>query len=511
MTTATTTALSVRRVLLGLSVAMGTALIAFHASVRPAGSDLHANPIRGGGGGGRGGGHGVVVPPPRGIHSATTQQSVTQRTKEDLHVNSPPVTRLPPQDPSSSSTPSGPEPARNGDNDASCKFRVRSVRDLQQCYPPHLVRKLPPGECDRVTDWSDVQRCLNTEPTIHLNAVNVPPNLPHYDISLIGERNSGTKFLIQELQQCFQSLAPGSRAGIRHSVHTSSSPSSNGGVNGDSPAPTVKIHRDFHRHKHFFQPLYSGDNYRHRIVIALFRDPVEWVAAMRENPYHSPAHVAGYESANTKKNSNIDNGDGVEDAFRVIPLSWQDFVGRPWRTDRTPEDLHILKNATLVKETFKGETCLYRYSILDAVPCRFDNATARYPSIPDPLLRGYVPLYELRRDHSQKPFDNVLQLRAEKIVNFLVEVPLVYKGLGGYVAARYEDLLREGTKPLLEHVARLVGMPGLPPDCFPAGPQPGRLGRRPVPNDFKRWIVDHMDRDLERLLGYDYPTARRGR
>jgi hypothetical protein len=204
MTTATTTALSVRRVLLGLSVAMGTALVAFHASVRPAGNDLHANPIRGGGGGGRGGRHGVVVPPPRGIRSATTQQSVAQRTKEDLHVNSPPAIRLPPKDPSSSSTPSGPLPARNGDNDASCKFRVRSVRDLQQCYPPHLVRKLPPGDCDRVTDWSDVQRCLHTIPSIHPNADNLPPKLPHYDISLIGERNSGTKFLIQELQQCFQ-------------------------------------------------------------------------------------------------------------------------------------------------------------------------------------------------------------------------------------------------------------------------------------------------------------------
>jgi hypothetical protein len=472
--------LSARRGLLVLSVAMGTALIAFNVSVRPAdsGSDLHVNPVV------RGGGQGVAP-----LRGARTQPPVSQMTEKELRINPPPV---PPRPPSPSSPTSKPPQYR--DNDAACKFRVRSVRDLQGCYPPHLVRKLPTGACDRVTDWSDVRRCLNTSPNQTSDADNPPQPIPtHYDVSLIGERNSGTKFLIQELQQCFQRLAPpGSRLAGQQSVNFNST---------TTTTPTVKIHRDFHRHKHFFQPLYSGSNYRHRIVLALFRDPIEWVAAMRESPYHSPAHVAGYEKT---KGS---NEPGEENAFRVIPLPWQEFVRRPWTTDRTPSDLEILKNATLVRETFKGETCLYRYSILDAVPCRFDKETTSYPLIPDPLLRGYVPLYELRRDRSQRPFDHLLQLRAEKIVNFLVEVPLVYKELGGYVAARYEDLLREGTTPLLEHVARLVGLPGLPPGCVPAGPQPERLGRRSVPDDFRRWIVDHMDRDLERLLGYTYPTT----
>jgi hypothetical protein len=273
----------------------------------------------------------------------------------------------------------------------------------------------------------------------------------------------------------------------------------------------VKIHRDFHRHKHFFQPLYAGgpDQYRHRIVIALFRDPVEWVAAMREAPYHSPHHVAGYETK--EKTGSIDNGSEgnanspvAADAIKVIPLPWQEFVRRPWTTDRTAADLEILRNATMIRETLRGETCLYRYSVLDATPCLFDNGTDRYPAIPDPLLRGYVPLYELRRDQSQRPFDHVLELRAEKIVNFLIEIPLVYKHLGGYVAARYEDLLRNGTRPLLEEVARIMGMKELPSDCTPTGPQPERLGRRSIPEDFRRWIVQHVDRDLERLLGYEY-------
>jgi hypothetical protein len=165
--------------------------------------------------------------------------------------------------------------------------------------------------------------------------------------------------------------------------------------------------------------------------------------------------------------------------------------------------LEILGSPTRIRETMRGETCLWRYSVLDAVPCVFDANATQYPAIPDSLLRGYVPLYELRRDQSQRPFANLLELRAEKIVNFLIEVPLVYKDLGGYVAVRYEDLVRDGTRPFLELVAGLLGLKNLPPDCTPMGPQPERLGRRNIPEDFRRWVVQHMDPDLEHLLGYN--------
>lgn len=398
-------------------------------------------------------------------------------------------------------------------DDASCKLRVRSIRDLQACYPRELVRALPERECGRVTEWPDVQRCLNHGQRFDDSAQNTgasppsppPPVLPHYDISLIGERNSGTKFVTQELQLCFRSLMT-ARSGSRDAPANTSTARTLA-RRGAQPLsfPTVKIHRDFHRHKHFFQPLYAGgpDLYRHRIVIALFRNPVEWVAAMRENPYHSPHHVAGYETVTTQTAREGAEGRTGADEIRVVPLPWREFVGRPWTTDRTAKDLEILGSPTRIRETMRGETCLWRYSVLDAVPCVFDANATQYPAIPDSLLRGYVPLYELRRDQSQRPFANLLELRAEKIVNFLIEVPLVYKDLGGYVAVRYEDLVRDGTRPFLELVAGLLGLKNLPPDCTPMGPQPERLGRRNIPEDFRRWVVQHMDPDLEHLLGYN--------
>jgi hypothetical protein len=275
------------------------------------------------------------------------------------------------------------------------------------------------------------------------------------DISLIGERNSGTKFMVDEIKKCF----PKKEFGIR-------------------------IHRDYMRPKHWFQPTTIPNFSRARIVIAAFRDPFEWVASMIEKPYHSPNHINGFD----------------EKMMNPIPLDWEEFVRRSWSMpNRTQNDLQ----AYYSKEGAAALDCQYRFQFQDAMPCILDNETL----LPKTLQKAYHPLYELRR-HSILgsmgiPFDNILQLRSDKIVNFLLEVPLTQR-LGGYLAVRYEDLLLNGTRPMMEQVASMLGLSELPAKCKPQGAEPWRLGKRKIADGLRQWVKENLNVGTERLLEYPF-------
>lgn len=134
------------------------------------------------------------------------------------------------------------------------------------------------------------------------------------------------------------------------------------------------------------------------------------------------------------------------------------------------------------------------------MPCVWQNN-----SLPDEVQRAYFPFYELRRDSAPGqlgvPFDNILELRSDKIINFLLELPLLQR-LGGYLAVRYEDLLLYGTRGMLEHVAKMVGLSDLPESCSPQAPQPWRLGQSNIPDGLRQWVEQNLILETERLLGY---------
>jgi hypothetical protein len=323
---------------------------------------------------------------------------------------------------------------------------ARTAEDLKHCSRAKVFNDLGPS-CERIETWGDVNRCL-----VRRFAPEVADN---YKIHIIGERNSGTKFIMRDLQQCF-------------------------------PKKTfnVHVHRDFVRAKHFFQPIRLSQEhnaFRKSILVSIFRDPVDWTAAMIEKPYHSPNHIAGFD--------NVTNA--------VISLPWQDFVSRRWKTPRSDFDLELITSGR-IKETFSRLVCANQFTFPEVVPCRYDNTSTL---IPEERFRGYEPVYELRRDGTGRSFEHILELRSEKIFNFLLELPLLVK-LGGYAAVRYEDLLKDGTQSFLEQIAHIMGMDGLPTSCKPTPPQPQRLGQREIPDGLRQWVNEHVDVERERLLGY---------
>lgn len=343
------------------------------------------------------------------------------------------------------------EDAKRRRHRESCR-KLKTWHDIQDCMPPQLIRPLR-ADCSGISTWDDVQRCL----TGRFFAEDDTGNEEPFEIHIVGERHSGTKWITKELQKCFS--------------------------NAPESAPFVgKIHRDFIRSKHFFQPLHSGGNFLRSIVVVIVRDPVDWVSAMNEMPYHSPGHVASINSNN-----------------EVTPLPWADFVSRPWTMPRPKSDKELLKRMATEPILRSERLCQSTFRFDEVVPCTLNSTIQEFPT---GMLRSMYPVYELKRDGSGDAYRNILELRADKIANHVLHLPLLFS-LGGYVLVRYEDLLEKGTQFLMEQVSQVIGLQGtLPQQCKPAEPQPDRLRQRIVPKGLKEWIDSNMDVHTERLLGY---------
>lgn len=286
------------------------------------------------------------------------------------------------------------------------------------------------------TRWNTLQSCLNRRfSTAKIRKVHI-----------VGERNSGTKFLTQELQSCFPRDKEGG----------------------------VTVHRDFVRPKHFFQSVPSM-GYAESLVVSVFRDPVEWTAALREKPYHSPNHVQALKSD------------------KIVPLPWRDFVSKQWSMKGSVHDNWSGSSAVDSGDDWLRICEMYNFTAKEMEPCLFDAQ-----KIPSNRIRGFHPVYELQQQ-SGLPFPNVLDMRSDKILNFLLEVPL-WTDIGGYYAVRYEDLLSNGTDFVIRDLSRLLDQK---PSCSRSvPPQPERLSHRKIDPEFRLWINEHKNRDLEGLLDY---------
>lgn len=155
---------------------------------------------------------------------------------------------------------------------SNCSSSARSFQDLKNCRNIQLKPKDAHSK-ESISTWTDAQRCLN-HPFYPKSTLPTDRRIVH----LVGERSTGTKFVIDEMQQCFKGTG-------------------------------IKIQRDYRRPKHWFQQSNLPADEKNRILVATFRDPVEWVAAMIEKPYHSMHHMKGF-----------------DDNYEPIPLPWEDFV-----------------------------------------------------------------------------------------------------------------------------------------------------------------------------------------
>jgi hypothetical protein len=280
-------------------------------------------------------------------------------------------------------------------------------------------------------------------------AIHAPKEIPPVggigieQISLLGERNSGTRWSYAHLTDCFGHAVP-----VKDSLI---------------------------RHKHWFQHDIdiwkdAGQKRPRTLVVSQFRHPYYWVEAMRVRPHHSPEHY------------DVDNRKSV---------NWTSFVKTPWTTKERPEaDLQMLAAHNDTETTLE---CQERFKYHQIVSC----SSEPYDDDRSHRFCAHTPQYELKLDDSGEPYNSIVDLRADKIRNHLSVS--TWSWVPHFVQIRYEDLLEYGTSLMITHIANVTG---IEPNCtaFPA--QTDRP-TRPLKPKFMSWMDQHIDWEAEALIGYD--------
>jgi len=214
-------------------------------------------------------------------------------------------------------------------------------------------------------------------------------------IALLGERNTGTRWMTSELQKCF---------------------------------PTLKVTSRLLRWKHWFQEDDEKSHYP-TLVIAQFRNIYEWTEAMRNVPHHAPEH---------------------------LHLEWKEFVTKPWTMERPKRDeIHKDSNEKVCYEKFRYNELISCIEGSREDPDYLEWAKKTgYKAKHD--FSGHKPIYELKQDGSGEPFSSILEMRAAKIRNFLSLKE--WKWISNSIPVQYEKLLSDGTDFLLTQIEEELGI-----------------------------------------------------
>ena len=268
----------------------------------------------------------------------------------------------------------------------------------------------------------------------------IPPSLKkkrldpkNLQIALIGERHSGTNWITSELERCFPSL--------------------------DFKAKLV-------RYKHWFQDKELSNRKKRKptIVVAQFRNIYDWISAMKEGPHHAPLHLR---------------------------LDWKEFVSKPWTMPRPNRDLEILDK--------KGVICQDDFQYNRIISC----IRGRKVSLPDPRFKiksmtnysGHNPQYELMQNGTGQPYPSIINLRSDKIRNFMGITE--WEWVKAFIPVQYESLITFGTKGLIDQIQNLTKVT---PNCDPSHPRAWKSKT----NDkrLELWLNENADWEAESMIGY---------
>lgn len=240
---------------------------------------------------------------------------------------------------------------------------------------------------------------------------------------LIGERHSGTRWVYHHLSECFNK--------------------------------SVAVSEKLARWKHWFQYEIDFDVADDVYVIAMFRNPYEWVEMMRRVPHHSPLHNN---------------------------LQWKEFVTTPWTMPRFGRDLNIVNHTN---SSGSDRICEQAFYYNQVVPC-LDNSP----------VGEMHPLYE-HDPVSGRPYRSILDLRRDKILNFVsIEH---YDGVVFFDTWKYEDVVEQGSAQLVKQLEEVMGVTAT---CQPRAVE---VSKKPqLDLDYLEWMKQHVDWDTsEAMIGYD--------
>ena len=216
------------------------------------------------------------------------------------------------------------------------------------------------------------------------------------------------------------------------------------------------------RYKHWFQ--YPGYyRYPHdTLVIAQFRNPYDWLKAMQHVPHHSPAHL---QYRNDKY--------------------WKEFLSTTWTMERVGTDRW---------DNYSGGPCQDHFQYSDIISCAVEPLPKSHYG--DKIYYSeHQPFYEMKNDGSGTPYENIMELRSDKILNMLNIKD--YQGIADVWAVQYEFLLAKGTAGLIKQIEDWTGIKA---NCTTYEPQQRTF--RPIEKEMANYIRDKLNWTVEAMIGY---------
>jgi hypothetical protein len=259
-------------------------------------------------------------------------------------------------------------------------------------------------------------------------------------------------------------------------------------MNVDCGFRSLKVTNTYKRYKHWFQeedltkvPVNSA------VVVAMFRDPYNWVEAMRVEPHHAHDHLRWYRERTTLK-------DMVWKKI-ALPMGWKEFVTQPWIGARGSAD----ENITGTRGGMDGAVCMDSYSFYDAAPCSQDDSQ---------FITGLGEYkYENQHDGSERGFSSIIDLRREKIINHLSVAN--FRGTRAFLPFRFEDLNENGTSGLIKSVEDATGVKARCNATLGKAPRRRRrlvtkkiTKHKELSKDFIKWMNRFVDWEVEGTIGY---------
>lgn len=109
---------------------------------------------------------------------------------------------------------------------------------------------------------------------------------------------------------------------------------------------------------------------------------------------------------------------------------------------------------------------------------------------------NHQPFYEMKNDGSGEPYDNIMELRTDKIRNFMSVKD--YEGVVDFWTMQYEYLVKKGTKQMIDQIAEVTGVQ---PRCTPFPAQDRKV--RAIDADMAGYINRHLNWTVEGWIGYE--------
>uniref|UniRef100_A0A7S2KRW7 Sulfotransferase domain-containing protein n=1 Tax=Leptocylindrus danicus TaxID=163516 RepID=A0A7S2KRW7_9STRA len=271
-------------------------------------------------------------------------------------------------------------------------------------------------------------------------------------IVLIGERNTGSRWVTRLLASCF---------------------------------PDIYVSTTLTRWKHWFQ-YDDGLEHPKTLVVGSFLNPYDWVENMRLVPHDQPEHM---------------------------DLEWKEFVTKVWTMPRPERDTLIEDKSgkicqymyeyndvipcTLDPEVEKKRLQKNALKALLGGERTGNTFTSIHSkTVPKAGKGTRTPAYEMRYGGDGEPYESLVDMRKDKILNhFSVKE---YPWVVDFFPVQFESLVKGGAWKFLREVEEIVGTTATCSDL----PLPKSLEAPNIPKEMIEWITDRVDWETEAMVGY---------